>query len=104
MRRLAAHEPGPEFAEGDAEIKRMYVVPVVRGRGLSRLLLVELERRAVAADRRRLVLETGIRQPEAIGLYRSSGYSEIPRFGVYRWDARSRCFGKLLAVAAQPAR
>jgi hypothetical protein len=70
----------------------------------SRLLLVELERRAVAADRRRLVLETGIRQPEAIGLYRSSGYSEIPRFGVYRCDARSRCFGKLLAVAAQPAR
>ena len=99
-----AHEPGPEFAEGDAEIKRMYVVPVVRGRGLSRLLLVELERRAVAAGRRRLVLETGIRQPEAIGLYRSSGYSEIPRFGVYRCDPRSRCFGKLLAVAAQPAR
>jgi GNAT superfamily N-acetyltransferase len=99
-----AHEPGPEFAAGDAEIKRMYVVPVVRGRGLSRLVLVELERRAAAAGRRRLVLETGTPQPEAIGLYTSSGYSEIPRFGVYRCEPRSRCFGKLLPVAAQQAR
>lgn len=54
--------------------------------GLSRLLLVELERRAAAAGRRRLVLETGTPQPEAIGLYTSSGYSEIPRFGVYRCE------------------
>ncbi len=99
-----SHDPGPEFAEGDAEIKRMYVVPVARGRGLSRVLLAELERRAAAAGRRRLVLETGIRLPEAIGLYVSSGYSEIPRFGVYRDDPLSRCFGKLLAVAAQHAR
>jgi GNAT superfamily N-acetyltransferase len=95
---------GPEFAEGDAEVKRMYVVPAARGRRLSRVLLTELERRAVAAGQRRLVLETGTRQPEAIGLYTSSGYSEIPRFGVYRRDPRSRCFGKLLPVAAQPAR
>ncbi|PZS32717.1 MAG: GNAT family N-acetyltransferase [Pseudonocardiales bacterium] len=99
-----AHDPGPEFAEGDAEIKRMYVVPAARGRGLSRVVLAELERRAVAAGRRRLVLETGIRLPEAIGLYVSSGYSEIPRFGVYRDNPSSRCFGKLLAVAAQRAR
>ncbi|MGH3547372.1 MAG: GNAT family N-acetyltransferase [Pseudonocardiaceae bacterium] len=99
-----AHDPGPDFAAGDAEIKRMYVVPVARGRGLSRILLVELERRAVAAGRRRLVLETGTPQPEAIGLYTSSGYSEIQRFGMHRSDPRSRCFGKLLPVAAQSAR
>jgi GNAT superfamily N-acetyltransferase len=99
-----SHDPGPQFAAGDAEVKRMYVAPEARGRGLSRVLLVELERRALAAGRRRLVLETGILQPEAIGLYTSSGYSEIPRFGVYRDDPRSRCFGKLLAVAAQQAR
>ncbi len=99
-----AHDPGPDFAAGDAEVKRMYVVPVARGRGLSRILLVELERRAVAAGRRRLVLETGTRQPEAIGLYTSSGYAEIPRFGLYQSDPRSRCFGKLLPVAAQSAR
>lgn len=98
-----SHEPGPEFAEGDAELKRMYMVPAARGRGLSRILLADLERRAVAAGRRRLVLETGIRQPEAIGLYASSGYTEIPRFGINRCDPRNRCFGKLLPVVAQPA-
>jgi GNAT superfamily N-acetyltransferase len=99
-----AHRPGPDFVEGDAELKRMYVVPAARGRGLSRVLLAELERRAVAAGRRRLVLETGTRQPEAIGLYASSGYAEIPRFGMYRCDPRSRCFGKLLRVAVRSAR
>jgi GNAT superfamily N-acetyltransferase len=99
-----AHDPGPEFSAGDAEVKRMYVVQEARGLGLSRVLLMELERRAVAAGRRRLVLETGIRQPEAIGLYTSAGYSAIPRFGVYRHDPRSLCFGKLLPVAAQPTR
>jgi GNAT superfamily N-acetyltransferase len=98
-----AHEPGPEFGKGDAELKRMYVAPVARGQGLSRLLLAELERRAVAVGRRRLVLETGTLQPEAMGLYASSGYTEISRFGVYRCDPRSRCFGKLLPVAVQPA-
>ncbi len=78
----------------------MYVVPAARGRGLSRVLLAELECRALAAGRRRLVLETGIRQPEAIGLYTSSGYTAIPRFGMYRYGPGNRCFGKLLPVAA----
>ena len=88
--------PGPEFAVGDAEIKRMYVVPAARGRGLARTVLAELERTAATAGRRRLVLETGLRQPEAIGLYTSSGYGEIPRFSVYRCEASSRCYAKLL--------
>lgn len=93
-----AHDgDGPGFADGDAEIKRMYVVPAARGRGLARAVLAELERTAAAAGRRRLVLETGLRQPEAIGLYTSSGYAEIPRFGVYRCEASSRCYAKLLA-------
>lgn len=91
-----ARAAGPEFAEGDAELKRMYVVPEARGRGLARQVLAELERSAVAAGRRRLVLETGTRQPEAIALYLSSGYTEIPRFGVHRCAPGSRCFGKLL--------
>ncbi|MGH8917881.1 MAG: GNAT family N-acetyltransferase [Actinomycetes bacterium] len=99
-----AQEPGLDFAEGDTELKRMYVVPAARNRGLSRVLLAELERRAVEAGRRRLVLETGTHQPEAIGLYSSSGYTEISRFGLYRCSPRSRCFGKLLPMAAQAAR
>ncbi|HEX2300388.1 MAG TPA: GNAT family N-acetyltransferase [Pseudonocardiaceae bacterium] len=93
-------EPGPDFAAGDAELKRMYVVPGLRGRGLSRVLLAELERRAVAAGVRRLVLETGVRQPEAIGLYVSSGYVPIPRFGMHRCASQSRCFAKVLPVTA----
>lgn len=87
-------EPG--FADGDAEIKRMYVVPAARGRGLARTVLAELERTAAAAGRRRLLLETGVRQPEAIGLYTSSGYAEIPRFGVHRCEDSCRCYAKLL--------
>ncbi|MDQ3987948.1 MAG: GNAT family N-acetyltransferase [Actinomycetota bacterium] len=85
-----------DFADGDAEIKRMYVAPSARGRGLSRLLLAELERSAVAAGRRRMVLETGTRQPEAISLYSTSGYLEIATFGEYRCWPYSRCFGKIL--------
>jgi GNAT superfamily N-acetyltransferase len=90
----------PEFADGDAEIKRMYVAPSARGRGLARALLAELERTAAAAGRRRLVLETGLRQPEAIALYSSSGYAQVARFGAYRDYADSVCFAKPISVAA----
>ncbi|MGP4020532.1 GNAT family N-acetyltransferase [Saccharopolyspora sp. 5N708] len=84
------------FQDGDAEFKRMYIVPEARGKGLARRLLAELETTAVLAGRKRLVLETGMRQPEAIGLYTSSGYTEIEKFGAYRNDPLSRCFAKEL--------
>jgi ribosomal protein S18 acetylase RimI-like enzyme len=60
-----------------AEIKRMYVAPSARGRGLSRVVLAELEASARAAGLDWLVLETGQPQTSAIGLYRASGYTEI---------------------------
>ncbi|MCI2416587.1 GNAT family N-acetyltransferase [Saccharopolyspora sp. K220] len=82
------------FRDGDAEIKRMYIVPEARGNGLARRLLAELETTASLAGRKRLVLETGTRQPEAISLYTSSGYTEMEKFGVYRDDPLSRCFAK----------
>ena len=67
--------PGdPELRDGDAEIKRMYVIAAHRGRGIARAVLAELERTAAAAGRRPMVLETGDRQPEAVALYTSSGY------------------------------
>jgi len=87
-------EPAPR--DGDAELKRMYVVPAVRGRGFARRLLAELERTASVAGARRMVLETGTRQPEAIALYRSSGYRPLPKFGIYREAPGSRCFAKPL--------
>lgn len=80
-----AHDgPAPFFRAGDAELKRMYVTEAARGRGYARAVLAELERAAIAAGRKRLVLETGLRQPEAIALYRSCGYTAIPNFGLYR--------------------
>jgi GNAT superfamily N-acetyltransferase len=71
----------------DAEIKRMYVAPAARHRGLARQLLAELERTAAAAGHHRIILESGSAQPEAIALYRSSGYTPIAPFGHYA-DAR----------------
>jgi GNAT superfamily N-acetyltransferase len=92
-----AHDgPPADLQPGDAEVKRMYVVPQARGNGHARAILAELERAAAAAGRLRAVLETGTRQPEAIALYRSSGYHRIPNFGVYKHDADSLCFAKSL--------
>lgn len=82
-----------------AEIKRMYVVPAARGRGVARAMLAHLETTAVAAGAEVAVLETGIEQPEAIALYESSGYVPVPKFGYYRHHDLSRCFGKRLSRA-----
>jgi putative acetyltransferase len=68
---------------GVAEIKRMYVVPGARSRGIGRQILNALEAEARRLGVRRLVLETGPRQPEAIALYRRAGFSPIPLFGEY---------------------
>jgi GNAT superfamily N-acetyltransferase len=92
-----AQEAGDEgYADGDAEIKRMFVVPEARGRGLARRILAELEESARAAGRTRMVLETGTKQPEAIALYTSSGYLPAEKFGVYRLEPSSRCYAKPL--------
>ncbi|MEJ7635860.1 GNAT family N-acetyltransferase [Aeromicrobium sp.] len=78
----------------DAEIKRMYVRPAYQRRGLARVVLTELERSAAAAGVTRLILETGLAQPEAIALYRSAGYEEIPAFGYYACAPESVHLGK----------
>lgn len=67
-----------------AELKRMFTLPVARGRGVARQLLAAVEESARDHGRTRMILETGDRQPEAIKLYVSSGYEPIPHFGVYR--------------------
>lgn len=83
--------------DADAELKRMYVAPAARGKGFAREILAELERTAGAAGARRLILETGIRQPEALALYRSAGYAEVPAFGFYADDPDSVYLGKVLS-------
>ncbi|MEV6313843.1 GNAT family N-acetyltransferase [Streptomyces sp. NPDC051776] len=87
---------GEGYADGDAEIKRMYVVPDARGRGLARRILAALEDSAQSAGRVRMVLETGTKQPEAIALYTSSGYAPAEKFGCYREYESSRCYAKPL--------
>ncbi|MGN6250485.1 MAG: GNAT family N-acetyltransferase [Marmoricola sp.] len=88
----------PDGAPGASavELKRMYVVPGARGRGVARAVLAHLERTARAAGADVVVLETGLRQPEAIALYASCGYTPIPGFGHYQGEPLSRCFARLL--------
>ncbi len=79
-----------------AELKRMYVVPEARGRGLGRLLLEALEDEARRLGYTGIVLETGEGQAEALGLYVSAGYEPIPCYEPYAGQAISRCFEKRL--------
>ncbi|MEU1409397.1 GNAT family N-acetyltransferase [Streptomyces sp. NPDC005728] len=88
------NEEGNE--DGDAELKRMFVVAEMRGRGLARRMLTALEEDARSAGRVRMVLETGAKQPEAIALYASSGYEPCVKFGYYRHYEDSRCYAKQL--------
>jgi putative acetyltransferase len=84
------------FDETRAELKRMYVVPEARGRGLGRSLLVELESEARRLGYTGIVLETGDRQVESLGLYGSAGYERIPCYPPYDSRALSLCFEKRL--------
>lgn len=88
--------------EADVELKRMYVSPEFRGRGLARAVLTALERTAGEAGFGRVILETGTRQPEAIALYRSSGYEPVPSFGYYAREPESVHLGKAIACPSTP--
>jgi GNAT superfamily N-acetyltransferase len=84
-------------ADGVAELKRMYVEPAFRRRGIAALVLAELERTAAAAGQRRVVLNSGERQPEALALYARAGYTPVAGYGVYA-DAPGAVFlGKELS-------
>ncbi|PWR23618.1 GNAT family N-acetyltransferase [Zavarzinia compransoris] len=77
-------------ARGFAEIKRMYVLPEARGHGLGRKLLEALIAIADGEGIRTLRLETGIRNREALGLYRALGFIERGPFGDYAEDPNSK--------------
>ncbi len=84
--------------DGSAEIKRMFVAPEARGRDLGSAILRNLEARAREASVRVIRLETGHRQPEAIGLYRRFGYRERGPFGPYGPDPNSVFMEKSLGA------
>jgi putative acetyltransferase len=84
-----------------AELKRMYVRPAFRGRGIARQLIVAIEEEAFAAGRPVIRLETGAYLPAAIALYQSSGYREIPAYGSYVGNPFRLCFEKRLVALVQ---
>ncbi len=79
---------------GAMEVKRMYTLPEYRGKGIAAAVLNELEKWAAELGCGRCVLETGMKQPEAIRLYEKSGYSVIPNYGQYAGLENSVCFEK----------
>jgi GNAT superfamily N-acetyltransferase len=84
------------LADADSELKRMYVVPGLRGRGIAGRLMAEAERLAARLGRTRIKLETGVRQPEAIAVYERAGFHRIPTYPPYDgWDL-SVCYAKPL--------
>ena len=78
------------------EVKRMYVAPAARRRGVARVLLLALERLAAQHGYKRVILETGDRQPEAMALYPACGYRRTANYGRYVGRTDATCFEKLL--------
>ncbi len=91
--RADVHDFGASSA---AEVKRMYVVQHARRTGVARLVLRTLEDSAREAGCDLLVLETGMRQPEAVELYESAGYAPVTPFGYYKDQPLARYYGRRL--------
>lgn len=72
------------LADGGYEVKKLYVAPEARGRGLSRILMSAIEDVAREKGETRLLLQTGPKQVEAIALYLSTGYEHVGEFGPYK--------------------
>lgn len=81
---------------GTVEIKRMFVLPNNRGQGIASKILRELETWANEMGHSRLILETGVKQIEAINLYNKLGYKRIDNFGQYIGNANSVCMEKIM--------
>ena len=85
-----------EYSADTMEVKRMYVPPESRNKGIATQILSALEQWAGELQYSRCILETGKKQPEAIALYRKNGYAVIPNYGQYAGVENSVCFEKYL--------
>lgn len=85
-----------QYDESRVEIKRMFVLPEHRGRGIALKILHELETWASELTYQGFVLETGLKQPEAIRLYQKAGYNVIPNYGQYQGIENSVCMQKMI--------
>ncbi|TQN41816.1 acetyltransferase (GNAT) family protein [Blastococcus colisei] len=86
---------------GAAEIKRVYVEPAFRRRGVARLVVAALEEGAAAAGHRQVVLNSGREQPEALTLYAALGYRPVPGYGVYACAPDAVFLGRSLTTASE---
>ena len=82
------------FDKNAMEVKRMFVPLENRGKGIASIVLAELETWANELGYEKCVLETGLKQPEAIRLYEKNGYAKIPNYGQYIGIDNSVCFEK----------
>lgn len=85
-----------KYDSDTAEIKRMYTTINNRGKGLASVILAELEKWALELSFKKCILETGIKQPEAIALYHKNNYNLIENYGQYAGIKESKCFEKVL--------
>lgn len=85
-----------EYDNNAMEIKRMFTSIESRGKGIASLILNELEKWARELLYKKCILETGIKQPEAIGLYEKNGYKLILNYGQYANIENSKCFEKVI--------
>ena len=85
-----------EYEPHVMEIKRMYTLPESRGKGFANKILSELEKWSSELHYEKCILETGKKQPEAIQLYKKTGYNIISNYGQYSHIENSLCFEKKL--------
>lgn len=86
------------LADNTGEVKRMFVTPSLRRRGVGAALLAALEEEARRLGYRRLRLETGDQQPEAVALYAQAGYARIDPYGPFADDPSSIYLEKTLTL------
>ncbi len=85
-----------KFDISSVELKRMYLYSDYRGNGIAGLILSELEKWAVETGACKIVLETGLKQPEAIRFYTKNEYVQIPNYGQYVDNTNSICMEKII--------
>nr|WP_314860255.1 GNAT family N-acetyltransferase [uncultured Undibacterium sp.] len=84
------------YVDNVMEVKRMYVAPGARGQGIASTVLQELEDWTMQLAYKTCLLETGVKQLEAIRLYQKSGYQIVPNYGQYEGVSNSVCFEKTI--------
>ena len=85
-----------EYEAATTEVKRMFVKPGFRGKGIAAAILAELEKWAKESGYSHTILQTGMNQPEAVALYSKAGYQHIENYGQYVGTEDSICMKKRL--------